>query len=252
MSTRWKRSSVSATSRSRSRDERKSAETASTSPPSSTTALATSSSAEAPRAQSASAAPSRANAIASARPRPRDAPVMSATFPPSRAVPSSPMHPSCRRCAPAPSGRRPRLASVVGRKLLDEAAANRQQGGLGAVTDPQLLQDVADVRLDRLLRKRQPAGDLLVGKALGQQTQHIAFARREVRKARRLRRMLNQSGRDFGMQGRLPLVGLPNRPHQLIRLHVLEQVPGGAGLQGGEQMDIIEVAGQDQDGRASN
>ena len=81
-----------------------------------------------------------------------------------------------------------------------------------------------------LLRKREPAGDLLVWKAFGQQTQHIAFAWREIRKARRPRRVLNQAGRDLGMEGRLALMCLPNRPDELIGLHVLEQVPGGAGL----------------------
>src|SRR5205823_12997479 len=89
--------------------------------------------------------------------------------------------------------------------LADEATTYRQERGLGAVTDPELLQDVADVRLDRLFRAREPVGDLLVRKALGEQSQDIAFAGREIGEAGRLSSVLDQSSRDLGMQSRLAL-----------------------------------------------
>src|SRR5260370_39300049 len=57
--------------------------------------------------------------------------------------------------------------SPLGRELGDEPAPDGEQCRLGAIGNPQLLEDVADVRLHGLFRKRQPARDLLVGEAFG-------------------------------------------------------------------------------------
>src|SRR5690606_26886995 len=52
---------------------------------------------------------------------------------------------------------------------------HRPQGGLGAVREVQLHQDVGDVRLHRLLGEHQGAGDLAVGPAVRYQPEHLAL-----------------------------------------------------------------------------
>src|SRR6266446_3823653 len=49
------------------------------------------------------------------------------------------------------------------------------------VGDRQLLHQPCAVSLDRLLRQRQPSGDLGAGAALGKELQHLALARRKPR-----------------------------------------------------------------------
>ena len=46
---------------------------------------------------------------------------------------------------------------------------------LGAVGDPELLEDVGQVGLDRSIGDAQPPGDVLVGQPLGHQREHLAL-----------------------------------------------------------------------------
>jgi hypothetical protein len=61
-------------------------------------------------------------------------------------------------------GTRPPVASSS-----DDALAPGVDGGLGAVGDVQLAQNVVDVALDGALRDDQPLGDLRVAEAIGDQ-----------------------------------------------------------------------------------
>jgi hypothetical protein len=61
--------------------------------------------------------------------------------------------------------------------------------GVGATNRIQLVEELADVELGRVHRDAEPPGDLLVGRALSDQCQHLDFARRqrliEFRRGRR-------------------------------------------------------------------
>src|SRR4051794_20652095 len=104
--------------------------------------------------------PRSTSACVSARPRPRDAPV---TIPICMAPPYE------------GAGRRYQTSLVLGPRV-DEPGADGDDGRLRAVRDAELGEDVADVRLDRLLGDVELARDLLVGEAASDQHQHVALA----------------------------------------------------------------------------
>src|SRR3954454_3535838 len=54
------------------------------------------------------------------------------------------------------------------------------QRGLGAVADAEGLEDPRHMRLDRLLRDPEALGDHLVGRAVGQQGEHVELAHRQL------------------------------------------------------------------------
>ena len=58
----------------------------------------------------------------------------------------------------------------------DQAALECVQGGLGAVGQVQLGEDVADVALDRALGDHEFTGDLLVAHPSGDQPQYVKLA----------------------------------------------------------------------------
>ena len=60
--------------------------------------------------------------------------------------------------------------------LLEQPQLAGAGHGLGAVGSPELVEDVADVLLDRLHRHHQLVGDLAVGAAGLQQPQHCHIA----------------------------------------------------------------------------
>src|SRR3954470_2428861 len=69
----------------------------------------------------------------------------------------------------------------------DEPVLVREHDGLDAVAQAQLLQQVADVRLDRGQRDHQLLGDLAVGEAAADELQHLELAGREILEEVRLR-----------------------------------------------------------------
>src|SRR5687768_757164 len=60
-----------------------------------------------------------------------------------------------------------------------EAFLLREQRGLGAVGDAELLEHLADVALDRAFGQVEAARDLLVAEAFAERLQHGALARSE-------------------------------------------------------------------------
>src|SRR5262245_14030117 len=73
---------------------------------------------------------------------------------------------------------RPRVKSLD--KVPESGALAVALSGLGTVTDAELVQDVADVRLDGPRRNRERVGNLAVGQAVGQHRQHVVLARRQA------------------------------------------------------------------------
>src|SRR5579859_6852773 len=67
---------------------------------------------------------------------------------------------------------RSRILSALG----GEAVADGEEGGLGAVLQAELTQDVGDVALHRAFADHQGTRDLLVASAFGGQAQHLALA----------------------------------------------------------------------------
>src|SRR3954447_9994004 len=60
---------------------------------------------------------------------------------------------------------------------IDEAFTGRQGGSLGPIVDAQLGDEVGDVGLDRTGADEERLGNFAVGFALGEETEHIEFAR---------------------------------------------------------------------------
>src|SRR3954454_11026799 len=156
--------------------------------------------------------PSSARARASARPRPREAPVMSAVrcgdgsliSCSSRSRSNTMYRRRLRRrtaggtvfvlylgTGSSVSIRRPallvfgvslrtaagRLGTVHG---LHEPALGGNPGRLGAVLGFEFCEDGADMELDRPLRDKEPAGDLGVLQAAGEEREHLEFPGRET------------------------------------------------------------------------
>src|SRR5258708_5657534 len=90
--------------------------------------------------------------------------------------------------------------------VLAEAVAHGKQGGLGAVLQAELAQDVRDVAFDRALAHNQGAGDLFVAATVGEQAQDFALAIGELGAGVGLARtgdLLHQPPRYLGMELRL-------------------------------------------------
>ena len=60
---------------------------------------------------------------------------------------------------------------------MENAEPRGVRDGVGATDRIELVQELADVELGRVHRDAEPPGDLLVGRALGDQRQHLDFAR---------------------------------------------------------------------------
>jgi hypothetical protein len=71
-----------------------------------------------------------------------------------------------------------RLASVEDEELSDEPAAKADCDGMSAGTCLQLGEQVADVRLHRLLRQEQALADLPVHEPVGDELEHLDLAHR--------------------------------------------------------------------------
>ena len=66
------------------------------------------------------------------------------------------------------------------RALADEAAAVADGDGVGAAARLQLREQVADVRLHRLLREEEALADLAVHEAVGDELEHLDLAHRRL------------------------------------------------------------------------
>jgi hypothetical protein len=75
------------------------------------------------------------------------------------------------------------------------------EGGLGAVGDPDALEDAGQVGFDGALGDAQVAGDLLVGQAVGDQGQDLAFAVAELVRGACSVRRVSQGAGDLGVEG---------------------------------------------------
>ncbi len=96
----------------------------------------------------------------------------------------------------------------------------------------------------------QLRGDLLVGAAAGDQREDLALAWGElVRRGRipgRAQRGHQPSGQG-GVERQLAVVGGAHRGDELVGIGVLEQVTGGAGIQGGVDAVLFHERGQRYD-----
>src|SRR5690349_9470933 len=125
-------------------------------------------------------------------------------------------------------------ASSMAAILRCQAQPLRALHGLGPIADLELAVDAAGVLLDGVWRQVELIGDLAVGGAGDQQSEHVALARRE----RRTRLLLG--GREDGSpvadraHGGGDLVGAPvlrNEARRTGRLRRLGRDPAGAGDQ---------------------
>jgi hypothetical protein len=91
-------------------------------------------------------------------------------------------------------------------------------------------------------------GRLAVGAAGGDQLEDLELPLAERFLAWRAD-PAQQPRRDRGREHRLAVRGRPHRPEQLTARRVLEQVAGGARLDGGQHVAVGVVGGQHQDPR---
>jgi hypothetical protein len=93
---------------------------------------------------------------------------------------------------------RPAAPSFSDDELGDQAAAEADRDRVGAAARLQLRQEVADVRLDRLLREEEALADLAVHEALRDELEDLDLAHR------RLLLELTEWGRERNDLGALP------------------------------------------------
>ncbi len=110
--------------------------------------------------------------------------------------------------------------------------------------DVQLVVDVHEVGLDRGLADEQAAGDLLVGQALGEQAQDLDLARRQGGPAGPY--AAEQAGGDGRGQDGFAAGGGVDGGGDVLRRGVLEQIAGGPGLDGREDVGVRAVGGEDE------
>ena len=130
---------------------------------------------------------------------------------------------------------------------VDQTGPDGHDGGLRAVADAEFREHVAHMRLDRLLGQRELARDALVRKATGDQDQHLALAGSQAVErppAAVGRQRLHEPCGHHGIEQRFAGVGRTHGAHELLRLRILEQVPGGARPESRQQRLIVEKAGQ--------
>src|SRR5947209_9115813 len=113
------------------------------------------------------------------------------------------------------------MAQRLRRGALAPAALQREDRGLGAVTDVELFKDAVEVGLDGRLVDEELLGDLFVAQAAHDEDQHIHFALRELLRSRRRRllslallergELLHHAPGDRGRETRLAAVDLLDR-----------------------------------------
>src|SRR5580658_1192223 len=95
----------------------------------------------------------------------------------------------------------------TGGSQLDDAAPHSHGDRLSAVFGAELLHDVLDMNLDRLLRDKQEFGDLAIAIARGHPAQHLNLPSGEGLIAH----MLCKLRRDFWRDSLISVVDLPDR-----------------------------------------
>jgi hypothetical protein len=127
--------------------------------------------------------------------------------------------------------------------------------GLRAVVQVELVEDVADVELDGVLRHPQPLGELAVGgDALHHQLEHLELALGErvgVALGHRLAAAASEGmqylARQLGRQRRLAEQQTTQEVDEPVGLQVLEQVALGAALEGFEEVGVLGRGGEHDD-----
>src|SRR5215207_9025956 len=127
----------------------------------------------------------------------------------------------------------------------DDAALQGGDHGGGAVVHPQLGEGVQQVGLDRGLADEQGAGDVGVAGAPGHQLQDLDLAGGEGLGGRPAHAADQPGGHRRG-QHRLAPGGGPDGREQPLPRGVLEQIAGGPGLDGAQDVGVGVVGGEDQ------
>ena len=131
---------------------------------------------------------------------------------------------------------------------VDEPGPDGDDCRLSPVGDAELREDMADVRLHRLLRQRQLAGDALVREAAGDEDQDLALARSQAVERPTAAvgpERLHQPRSHDRIEERLAGMRGAYRAHELLRLGVLEQVSRRTRPERRQQRLVVEKARQD-------
>src|SRR5829696_10428330 len=123
-------------------------------------------------------------------------------------------------------------------------------GGLSAVGEVELREDVRDVALNRLLADEEVPGDLGVAEAVGDQAQHLQLPVGELaehvgRLAARPAQLAHNPGGHARVEDGLARGGLADRIGELDLPYLFEEIRERPGADGGEDVLVVVVGGQD-------
>ena len=139
----------------------------------------------------------------------------------------------------------PRRGSCAGIQQL-----RGQHGGLGTTLQSELRQDAGHVVLHGLLREEHLLPDLPVGQALGDVREQLELLLGELGelwgRARWVADPVQHPRGERGVDERVAGGHLPHRRDQVVALDLLQDVPGGARHDRGEQRLVVVVRRQDQ------
>ena len=129
---------------------------------------------------------------------------------------------------------------------------------LGPVAQPQLAENPADVRFHCLLGDHQPGGDLRIGQTLGDQAEHLGFARRERGEfglgwggcvGPQPGELAYEAAGDGGREQCFACGDDPHRVEQPLGGDVFEQEAAGPGAQRVVDVLVQVEGGEDEDAR---
>src|SRR6202521_60758 len=125
-----------------------------------------------------------------------------------------------------------------------QAPLHRVKRGLGSALQLKLAEDVADVRLDRLLADTELAGNLLIRLAFREESKHGCFPFREYLRAPGNLHLTHQAR--GGLRGQMDLArgGRLDGLAKLVGLRVLDKIADRAGANGAGDRGIVQHAGQ--------
>lgn len=121
----------------------------------------------------------------------------------------------------------------------------RADGSLGPIGDLKLIEDIGDMVAHRLQADDQRACDLLVGRAVGQQMENLAFTLGQLGKLGRVGRrrkggeLAAQPTGNLRSEERFAVGGSPNRAQHGLQIRAFQQITARARPDRGQDRCVI-------------
>ena len=144
-----------------------------------------------------------------------------------------------------------RLRNASAASALKDSLLDRDHRRLDPRPHFELPQNRAHVQLDRAVGDAEVASDLLVALSFREMTENLELARRERRESVRAARLqctslddLRENAGHLRRDDRLAADDGGKRVHELVRLHVLEEVAAGPRTQRRDEIALVAARGQ--------